>query len=148
MATADSTPMIEALGLTKIYGKFAAIQNVNFSVPRGQVCAFLGPNGAGKSTTMKILTGYLTPTSGSAKIAGIDVNIHRMTALQKLGYLPENGPLYPEMTRARNSNPASPTLSNAWRWKRSSRNPFANSPKATSNASAWRKSCSTNPTCS
>lgn len=98
MATADSTPMIEALGLTKIYGKFAAIQNVNFSVPKGQVCAFLGPNGAGKSTTMKILTGYLTPTSGSAKIAGIDVNIHRMTALQKLGYLPENGPLYPEMT--------------------------------------------------
>ncbi|HUQ90551.1 MAG TPA: ABC transporter ATP-binding protein [Bryobacteraceae bacterium] len=90
--------MIEAIGLTKIYGKFAAIQDVSFSVPQGQVCAFLGPNGAGKSTTMKILTGYLTPSSGTARIAGIDLNSGRNQALQRLGYLPENGPLYPEMT--------------------------------------------------
>jgi ABC-2 type transport system ATP-binding protein len=92
------TTMIEACGLTKTYGKFAAINSVSFSIPRGQVCAFLGPNGAGKSTTMKILTGYLTPTSGQARIAGIDVNANRMEAARRLGYLPENGPLYPEMT--------------------------------------------------
>ncbi|MBS1827219.1 MAG: ABC transporter ATP-binding protein [Acidobacteria bacterium] len=90
--------MIEASRLTKIYGKFAAIQDVSFSVPKGQVCAFLGPNGAGKSTTMKILTGFLTPTSGDAHIAGLSVEKERMAALGKLGYLPENGPLYPEMT--------------------------------------------------
>lgn len=90
--------MIEAAGLTKIYGKFAAIQDVTFSVPAGQVCAFLGPNGAGKSTTMKLLTGYLTPTSGIRRIAGIDVGKDRMQAAERLGYLPENGPLYPEMT--------------------------------------------------
>ncbi|MDX1980644.1 MAG: ABC transporter ATP-binding protein [Bryobacteraceae bacterium] len=90
--------MIEAIGLSKIYGKFAAIQDVTFTVPGGQVCAFLGPNGAGKSTTMKILTGFLTPTSGTARLAGIDVNRDRMAAAARLGYLPENGPLYPEMT--------------------------------------------------
>jgi ABC-2 type transport system ATP-binding protein len=90
--------MIEALGLTKIYGKFAAIEDVTFTVPAGQVCAFLGPNGAGKSTTMKLLTGYLTPTAGRARIAGIDVATGRMAAASRLGYLPENGPLYPEMT--------------------------------------------------
>jgi ABC-2 type transport system ATP-binding protein len=90
--------MIEAIGLTKVYGKFAAIQDVSFAVPKGQVCAFLGPNGAGKSTTMKILTGFLSPTSGTARIAEIDVQSHRMQAMERLGYLPENGPLYPEMT--------------------------------------------------
>lgn len=95
---ASGSAMIEACGLTKIYGKFAAVEDVTFSVPAGQVCAFLGPNGAGKSTTMKLLTGYLTPTSGSARIAGIDVASDRMTAAARLGYLPENGPLYPEMT--------------------------------------------------
>lgn len=98
MASVENAPMIEASGLTKIYGKFAAIQDVTFSVPSGQVCAFLGPNGAGKSTTMKLLTGYLSPTSGVARIGGIDVNQNRMQAAQRLGYLPENGPLYPEMT--------------------------------------------------
>jgi ABC-2 type transport system ATP-binding protein len=90
--------MIEAIRLSKVYGKFAAIQDVTFTVPGGQVCAFLGPNGAGKSTTMKILTGFLTPTAGEARIAGIDVNRNRMDAAARLGYLPENGPLYPDMT--------------------------------------------------
>lgn len=98
MAAADCTPMIEASGLTKIYGQFAAIQNVTFAIPKGQVCAFLGPNGAGKSTTMKILTGFLSPTSGTARIAGLSMESDRMGALSRLGYLPENGPLYPEMT--------------------------------------------------
>ena len=90
--------MIEACGLSKFYGDFAATRQVTFSVPRGQVCAFLGPNGAGKSTTMKLLTGYLSPSEGTARIAGFDVFTHRRQAAAHLGYLPENGPLYPEMT--------------------------------------------------
>lgn len=89
---------IEAIALSKLYGNFAAIHDVSFSVPASQVVAFLGPNGAGKSTTLKILTGYLSPTSGIARIAGFDVAAERIQAAQRLGYLPENGPLYPEMT--------------------------------------------------
>ncbi len=90
--------MIEAIRLNKYYGNFAAIRDVSFSVPQGQVTAFLGPNGAGKSTTMKILTGLLSPASGSAKIAGFDIRSERIAATERLGYLPENGPLYPDMT--------------------------------------------------
>jgi ABC-2 type transport system ATP-binding protein len=90
--------MIEASGLSKFYGDFAAIRDVSFSIPQGQVAAFLGPNGAGKSTTMKILTGYLAPSAGTARIAGLDVRYDRIAAAERLGYLPENGPLYPEMT--------------------------------------------------
>ena len=90
--------MIEAAGLSKFYGDFAAIRGVTFSVPRGQVAAFLGPNGAGKSTTMKLLTGYLSPSEGYAKIAGWDVLTHRAESAAHLGYLPENGPLYSDMT--------------------------------------------------
>lgn len=94
----DRQPMIEAIDLCKHYGSFAAIDKLTFTIHRGEVVAFLGPNGAGKSTTMKVLTGYLAPTSGTAKIAGIDVTKDRLAAVAKLGYLPENGPLYPEMT--------------------------------------------------
>jgi gliding motility-associated transport system ATP-binding protein len=90
--------MIEAIGLRKFYRDFAAIRDVTFSIPAGQVVAFLGPNGAGKSTTMKILTGYLAPSAGAARIAGLDVVADRIRAAERLGYLPENGPLYPEMT--------------------------------------------------
>ena len=90
--------MIEAVGLSKFYGPFAAIQNVTFSVPRGQVAAFLGPNGAGKSTTMKLLTGFLAPSEGQARIGGYDVSTQRLEAARLIGYLPENGPLYNEMT--------------------------------------------------
>ncbi len=93
-------PMIEALGLSKFYGPFAATQNISFSVPKGQVAAFLGPNGAGKSTTMKLLTGFLSPSEGAARIGGFDVATHRLEAANILGYLPENGPLYTEMTPA------------------------------------------------
>jgi ABC-2 type transport system ATP-binding protein len=98
MAPSESSPMIEAIGLSKFYRDFAAIRDVSFSIPAGQVVAFLGPNGAGKSTTMKILTGYLAPSAGSAKIAGLDVAAERIAAAERLGYLPENGPLYPDMT--------------------------------------------------
>ena len=94
-----STPlMIEARGLSKQYGTFLAVRDVTFSVPRGQVVAFLGPNGAGKTTTMRLLTGFVAPTKGSARIAGIDVQADRIEAAGHLGYLPENGPLYPDMT--------------------------------------------------
>lgn len=98
MMDSSAPLMIEAVGLSKYYGDFAAIRDVTFSVPQGQVAAFLGPNGAGKSTTMRILTGYLAPSSGRARIAGLDVGADRIAAAQRLGYLPENGPLYPEMT--------------------------------------------------
>lgn len=98
MEETTSAPMIEAAGLSKFYRDFAAIRDVSFTVPRGQVAAFLGPNGAGKSTTMKILTGFLAPSAGSARVAGIDVVHDRIRAAERLGYLPENGPLYPEMT--------------------------------------------------
>src|SRR3954463_11056613 len=94
----STSVMIEAQGLCKQYGSFLAIRDVTFSIPAGQVVAFLGPNGAGKSTTMKILTGYLAPSAGTARIAGMDAARDRVRAAERLGYLPENGPLYPEMT--------------------------------------------------
>mgnify|MGYP000988627049 FL=1 len=90
--------MIEAVGLSKYYGDFAAIEDVSFEIREGEVVAFLGPNGAGKSTTMKLLTGYLAPSAGTARIAGYDVFTQRLEASRHLGYLPENGPLYADMT--------------------------------------------------
>ncbi len=90
--------MIEAIGLGKYYGDFAAVSDVSFTIPRGQVAAFLGPNGAGKSTTMKLLTGYLAPSAGHARIAGHHMGTSRIAGARHLGYLPENGPLYDEMT--------------------------------------------------
>jgi len=95
---ADNGVMIEARGLSKFYGPFAATQDVTFSVPSGEVVAFLGPNGAGKSTTMKMLTGFLAPTEGEARIGGFDLSTQRLEAVKLIGYLPENGPLYHEMT--------------------------------------------------
>lgn len=92
--------MIEAKGLSKFYGPFVAIEDITFAIPRGQIVAFLGPNGAGKTTTMKILTGYLAPSRGEASIAGLDIRQHRIEASRRMGYLPENGPLYADMTPA------------------------------------------------
>ena len=99
-ATADrlGRPMIEAIGLSKFYGPFAAARDVTFSVREGELVAFLGPNGAGKSTTMKMLTGYIAASEGHAKIAGHNMMENRIEGSRHLGYLPENGPLYPEMT--------------------------------------------------
>jgi ABC-2 type transport system ATP-binding protein len=90
--------MIEADHLSKFYGIFAATRDVSFQVRRGEVVAFLGPNGAGKSTTMKLLTGYLSPSAGTARIAGFDMATNRLEGSRRLGYLPENGPLYGDMT--------------------------------------------------
>ena len=94
----DAAPMIEARGLSRYYGGFAAVRDVSFSIPTGCVAAFLGPNGAGKSTTMRLLTGYLRPSAGRAFIAGHDMLTDRIPGAARLGYLPENGPLYPDMT--------------------------------------------------
>ncbi len=94
-----ATPlMIEAQNLNKQFGSFLAVRDVSFTVPKGQVVAFLGPNGAGKSTTMRLLTGFIAPTSGTAKINGINVQDDRIGVAESVGYLPENGPLYPDMT--------------------------------------------------
>jgi ABC-2 type transport system ATP-binding protein len=90
--------MIEARNLSKYYGSFVAIEDISFRIPAGQVVAFLGPNGAGKSTTMKILSGYLAPSGGTAYIAGLDIQRERLEAARRMGYLPENGPLYLDMT--------------------------------------------------
>jgi ABC-2 type transport system ATP-binding protein len=98
MTNPTDPAMIEAQGLCKYYGSFAAIQDVTFQVRQGEVVAFLGPNGAGKSTTMKLLTGYLAPSAGTAQIAGHDMATDRLAGSAQLGYLPENGPLYPDMT--------------------------------------------------
>ncbi|RKX22026.1 MAG: ABC transporter ATP-binding protein [Candidatus Zixiibacteriota bacterium] len=90
--------MIEARGLSKFFGDFVAIENISFSIPKGQIVAFLGPNGAGKSTTLRILTGFMGASTGSAFLAGLNVSDRRIEASGKLGYLPENGPLYDDMT--------------------------------------------------
>lgn len=95
---APPATMIEAHGLSKFYGPFVAVQDASFSIPEGQVVAFLGPNGAGKSTLMRMLTGFLAPSQGHAAIAGFDVQEQRIEASRRLGYLPESGPLYPDMT--------------------------------------------------
>ena len=98
MADASRRIMIEAAGLSKFYGPFVAIKDISFSIPEGQIVSFLGPNGAGKSTTMKILAGYLAASQGTARIAGFDMTTQRLEGARHLGYLPENGPLYNDMT--------------------------------------------------
>lgn len=90
--------MIETSLLTKHYGNFTAVDNISFRAEPGQVLGFLGPNGAGKSTTMKMLSGFLAPTSGHAKICGFDVEDQPLEAKRLIGYLPEGAPSYGEMT--------------------------------------------------
>ena len=90
--------MIEIKGLVKTYGSKRAVDGVTFSVKRGDILGFLGPNGAGKSTTMKMITGYLRPDAGTATVDGINVATDPVAVKQKLGYLPESAPAYPEMT--------------------------------------------------
>lgn len=90
--------MIEVEHLSKTYGSTAAIQDVTFGAQPGEILGFLGPNGAGKTTTMRILAGYLPASEGTARIAGYDVHTDSMAVRQRIGYLPESPPLYPEMT--------------------------------------------------
>jgi ABC-2 type transport system ATP-binding protein len=89
--------VIQARGLTKRYGDLVAVEGVDLTVGKGEVVGFLGPNGAGKTTTMRMLTGFLPPTDGSAEIAGHDVFRDPIAARRSVGYLPETPPLYPEM---------------------------------------------------
>src|SRR3989475_11519897 len=89
--------MIEVAGLTKAYGDRLAVDGISFSVDKGEIVGFLGPNGAGKTTTMRVLTGYGSPTSGTARVAGFDVQDAPIEAKRRIGYLPEHPPLYREM---------------------------------------------------
>jgi ABC-2 type transport system ATP-binding protein len=90
--------MVEVDHLVKHYGSIKAVNGISFEVKKGEVLGFLGPNGAGKSTTMKMITCFLTPTSGTARVQGFDINQNPIEVRQKLGYLPESAPLYEEMT--------------------------------------------------
>jgi ABC-2 type transport system ATP-binding protein len=88
---------IEVAGLQKNYGAQKAVNDISFSIKKGEIVGFLGPNGAGKSTTMKMITGYLTADAGKAIVSGIDVAIDPISVKQKIGYLPEANPLYVDM---------------------------------------------------
>lgn len=90
--------MIQVQNLTRYYGSVPAIDGVSFEVQTGEILGFLGPNAAGKTTTMRILTCFMPASSGTAKVAGFDVRTHSMEVRRRIGYLPENPPLYPEMT--------------------------------------------------
>jgi len=92
--------MIEVNHLSKYFGETAAVNDISFTVDRGEVLGFLGPNAAGKSTTMRMITGFLSPTSGTAVIGGSDIGKDSLGARRKIGYLPENAPAYPDMTVA------------------------------------------------
>ncbi|HYU12697.1 MAG TPA: ABC transporter ATP-binding protein [Stellaceae bacterium] len=92
--------MLEICNLVKNFGPLVAVDDVSFSVPPGEVLGFLGPNGAGKSTTMKMITGFLAPTSGTAVVCGHDIQTEPLAAKRQIGYLPEGAPAYPDMTAA------------------------------------------------
>jgi len=98
MISEPKAPMIEVTNLTKYYGDYPAVEDLSFTVEKGEVLGFLGPNAAGKTTTMRILTGFMPPTSGLVKVAGFDVVSQSLEARQHIGYLPETVPLYTDMT--------------------------------------------------
>jgi ABC-2 type transport system ATP-binding protein len=100
VSEADQPILIEIEGLTKRFGTFTAVDNVSFNVAQGEVVGFLGPNGAGKSTTMRMLAGFMIPTSGTARLGGHDVLSDGVAARRVLGFLPEGAPTYPEMSVA------------------------------------------------
>src|SRR4029077_4784562 len=89
--------MIEVKNLTKSYGSFVAVKGISFKAEEGQILGFLGPNGAGKTTTMRIITGYMPATSGTAAVNGLDIFTNSLEARRLIGYLPETPPLYTDM---------------------------------------------------
>src|SRR5262245_28135755 len=89
--------MIDLQGLEKSYGETRALKGISFSISQGEVVGLLGPNGAGKTTSIKIMVGYLLPSAGSATVAGFDVVSHPLEVQERIGYLPENAPLYLDM---------------------------------------------------
>jgi len=90
--------MIKVNNLTKVFGTKRAVDGVSFSVERGEVLGFLGPNGAGKSTSMRMITGFIPPTAGTATVGGFDIVESPIEARRLIGYLPENAPAYTDMT--------------------------------------------------
>src|SRR5271165_4942698 len=92
--------MIKVENLTKIFGLKRAVDGISFSVGRGEVLGFLGPNGTGKSTTMRMITGFIPPTSGTVTVGDFDIAEHPVAAKKLIGYLPENAPAYADMTVA------------------------------------------------
>lgn len=98
VADSADSPLIEIEHLTRRFGRFIAVDDVSFSVCRGEVLGFLGPNGAGKSTTMRMLAGFMAPSAGTARICGHDVVNDGLAARRALGFLPEGAPTYPDMT--------------------------------------------------
>ena len=92
------TPTLQVNGLTKNFGRLAAVKNITFSAEKGEVIALLGPNGAGKSTLMNMITGYLAPSSGTVKVLGTDIAADPMAAKTNIGFLPEGSPLYPDLS--------------------------------------------------
>src|SRR5215469_4307992 len=94
----SKTAMIEVRDLTRRFGPILAVDHVSFAVGRGEVLGFLGPNGAGKSTTMKMITGFLAPTEGTAVVCGADIVTDPIAAKRRIGYLPEGAPAYPDMS--------------------------------------------------
>ena len=94
----EGVEVIEVTNLVRRYGPHVAVDHANFKIEKGEIVGFLGPNGAGKSTTMNILTGYLSPTEGTVKVSGMDILEHPMEIKKKIGYFPENPPLYVDMT--------------------------------------------------
>ena len=93
--------MLSVQNLSKRFGPITAVDNISFAIARGEVLGFLGPNGAGKSTTMKVITGFLPPSAGSAEVCGFDVITHPIEVKKRIGYLPEGAPVYGDMTPAR-----------------------------------------------
>ncbi len=94
------TQLVEVKSLSKHFGGITAVDNVSFSVARGDVLGFLGPNGSGKTTTMRMITGFLTPSAGTAVVCGFDVQENPVAVKERVGYLPEGAPLYGDMTPA------------------------------------------------
>src|SRR6266705_6018827 len=90
--------MIEVQGLTKYFGATLAVDHVSFKVEKGEIMGLLGPNGSGKTTIMRILTGFFPPTAGNVAIDGLDVERHPLAVRERIGYLPENVVLYPDLT--------------------------------------------------
>ncbi|RKZ21893.1 hypothetical protein DRQ18_03725, partial [bacterium] len=89
--------MVEVENLTKVFDGLVAVDHVSFSIKKGEVVGFLGPNGAGKTTTLRMITGFLPPTEGRARVGGVDVLENPLEAKRLIGYLPENNPLYDDM---------------------------------------------------
>ena len=154
--------MIDARRLHRRFGPILAVDDVTFTVARGEVLGFLGPNGAGKSTTMKMITGFLAPSSGTAIVCGHDIVAEPIAAKRRIGYLPEGAPCYPDMnaglvpalhrpdSRLRRRGGAPPHRSRGRADGARVRPGAADRdlcPRAISAASAWRRRCCTIPRC-